>query len=344
MSPGIRDPRLNTVECVIEGHETDITATGPLRSSYITAILWCAFIFSFCTGPFIAEVILGVLKKRVKNESLCCWCKCVRVRRSQASTTELSNLNFSSDPPQSGASPDSEENGGQETHEIILCCQVCDNQQDPIVSSVVCLSHILVCIETVILVFVFCFSKSGNAPKEIYITLVPLILEGIVLTCLEKCRSCITCNPCNKAVIRFSVTLTVYHFCWLVIGIMINPVWGLTVCLIACIFVLALTFILYQIIEPKDFQCNGGCIKHIFICFGTVCGGCSFVVLAVLAGQSFYGRETADELVKTVLLYVISGFFSWLSWKKVESSEETRRKEVLYPGEDPGEGSSDPPP
>ena len=38
-------------------------------------------------------------------------------------------------------------------------------------------------------------------------------------------------------------------------------------------------------------------------------------MLAVLAGQSFYGRESADELVKTVLLYVISGFISWLSWK-----------------------------
>ena len=27
--PGVWDPRLNTVECVIEGHETDIMATGP---------------------------------------------------------------------------------------------------------------------------------------------------------------------------------------------------------------------------------------------------------------------------------------------------------------------------
>ena len=322
MSPGIRDPRLNTAECVIKGHETDIMATGPLRSSYITAILWCACLFSFWAGPFIAEVIIGVLKENAKEnvESLCCWCKCVRVRRTQASPveTELSALNSPTEPPQSGASPDSGENGRKETHERILCCQVCDNQQDPMISSVVCVSHILFCIEIVILVFVFRCSKSGNAPNDIYITLGPLILEGIVLTCLEKCRCC-KCNPCNariKAVIRSSVTLTVYHFCWLVIGIMINPVWGLTVCLMACIFVLALTFILYQIFKLEYCQCSGRCIKHIFICFGAFCGGCSFVVLAVLAGQSFYGRETADELVKTVLLYVISGFISWLSWKR----------------------------
>ena len=318
MSPGIRDPRLNTAECVIEGHETDIMATGPGRSSYITAILWCVFLFSFWAGPFIAEVIIGVLKGE-NNKSLYCWCKCVRVRRSQASTaqTELSTLNSPSDPPRSGASPYSGENGREEAQERILCCQVCDNQQDPIISSVVCLSHILFCIEIVILVFVFIFSILEKAPKDIYITLVPLILEGIVLTCLEKCCcKCNSCNACIKAVIRFSLTLTVYHFCWLVIGIMINPVWGLAVCLMACIFVLALTFILYQIFKLEDCQCSGRCIKHIFICFGTFCGGCSFVVLAVLAGQSFYGRETADELVKTVLLYVISGFISWLSWKQ----------------------------
>ncbi|CAH3136337.1 unnamed protein product [Porites lobata] len=267
VSPGIRDPRLNTVECVIEGHETDIMATGPRRSSYITAILWCAFLFSFWAGPFIAEVIIGVLKGE-NNESLYCWGKCVRVQRSQASTAETAlPLNSPSEPPQSGASPDSGENGIIRSH--------------------------------------------------IYITLGPLILEGIVLTCVEKCPCCEynSCNACIKAVIRFSVTLTVYHFCWLVIGIMINPVWGLAVCLMACIFVLALTFILYQIFKLEDWQCGGPCIKHIFICFGTFCGGCSFVVLAVLAGQSFYGRETADELVKTVLLYVISGFISWLSWK-----------------------------
>ncbi|XP_022801829.1 uncharacterized protein LOC111339438 [Stylophora pistillata] len=38
ISPGIRDPRLNTAECVVEGHKIDIEATG--RSVYIKIILW----------------------------------------------------------------------------------------------------------------------------------------------------------------------------------------------------------------------------------------------------------------------------------------------------------------
>ena len=76
MSPGIRDPRLNTAECVIEGHDPDITATG--RSPYIRAILWCSFMFAVPAGPYLAFVILDVLKKRSDRlqVSLFCWCKC----------------------------------------------------------------------------------------------------------------------------------------------------------------------------------------------------------------------------------------------------------------------------
>ena len=62
VSPGIRDPRLNTAECVIEGHDPDITATG--RSPYIRTILWCFFMFAVPAGPYLAFVILDVLKKR----------------------------------------------------------------------------------------------------------------------------------------------------------------------------------------------------------------------------------------------------------------------------------------
>ena len=34
----------------------------------------------------------------------------------------------------------------------------------------------------------------------------------------------------------------------------------------------------------------------------------------MLAGQSFYGKETADDVVKTVILYVV-GVISWMFWK-----------------------------
>ena len=94
---------------------------------------------------------------------------------------------------------------------------------------------------------------------------------------------------------------------------MINPVWGLTVLLIVCVSVVLLTFLLYQFFKNGDFQCSQGDIIQIMVSGVTFCGGCCFIAVAVLAGQSFYGRETADELLKTVLLYVISGVVSLLS-------------------------------
>ena len=284
VSPGIRDPRLNTAECVIEGHETDILATGP-RSSYIRAILWCAFIFSFWAGPFLAEIMLDVIEQRL-------LCPQSSTATSSAGTGQVSGNDIEMGPlvPQAPtpAGPG-------------------ENITEPLISSVVCVCCLLLCVETTILVFIFKFSVSGNAPIDVYIAIGILILEGVILTCLKK--------PSKKVfILTFCLIFTSYHFCWLVIGIMINPVWGLTVLLIVCASVVLLTFLLCQFFQKGDFQCSQGGIIQIMVLGVTFCGGCSFVASAVIAGQSFYGRETADELLKTVLLYVISGVASLLSW------------------------------
>ncbi|CAH3142881.1 unnamed protein product, partial [Pocillopora meandrina] len=95
-----------------------------------------------------------------------------------------------------------------------------------------------------------------------------------------------------------SVNLLLYHFSWLLIGIMITPTWGLTVFLIILVFVISSFFLLWHL-----FLCAS---SQAFI-FSGVCffGFCSAAVVPVLAGQSFYGRETADDIIKVVLLYII---------------------------------------
>ena len=266
VSPGVRDPRLNTAECVIEGHEPDITATG--RSPYIKAILWCSFLFAAPAGPYLAFVILDVLEKRSTS---------------------------------------------------LFCCQT---RQDPLISSIISVFFILFFIECGILVFAIVSLASGNAPSDIYVILGLLATEGAVLRCF-KSPGCCTCDSLANFVTGISTNLSVYHFCWLVIGIMINPTWGLAVLLIVCFFVIALTFALYRIFDVE--KC---CDFEYFIkCVVSFCGVCSLVVLAVLAGQSFYGRETADDIMKTVLLYVISGLISWISWKKPSFQRNGERRE-----------------
>jgi len=84
-----------------------------------------------------------------------------------------------------------------------------------------------------------------------------------------------------------------------------------------------LTFALYKIFDVEE--C---CDFNYFIkCVVSFCGVCLLVVSAVLAGQSFYGRETADDVMKTVLLYVISGLISWMSWKLLSLQRNTERSE-----------------
>ena len=68
VSPGLRDTTLNTAECVIEGHEPDIEATG--RSADIRIILWCAFVFASPAGIALTTEALKFLEKKRKR------CKC----------------------------------------------------------------------------------------------------------------------------------------------------------------------------------------------------------------------------------------------------------------------------
>ena len=237
--------------------------------------------FAVPAGPYLAFVILDVLKKRSDQVSLFCWCKC-------------------------------------------KCGQSCQTRQDPLTSSIISVFFILFFIVCGILVFVIVSLASGNAPFDIYIILGFLVTEGAVLSCC-KSLGCCTCDSLANFITGISTNLSVYHFCWLVIGIMINPTWGLAVLLIVCFFVFALTFAFYKIFDVGE--CSD--FKYFIKCVVSFCGVCSLVVLAVLAGQSFYGRETADDVMKTVLLYVISGLISWISWKQPSLQRNGERSDAI---------------
>lgn len=55
MIPAIRNPSLNTAECVIKGHDPNFEAKG--RSPYIRAVLWLSLIFVITSGPSLAKYV-----------------------------------------------------------------------------------------------------------------------------------------------------------------------------------------------------------------------------------------------------------------------------------------------
>ena len=137
------------------------------------------------------------------------------------------------------------------------------------------------------------------------------------------------CNYCG--------VFTSYFSCWMLIGIMLNPTWGLTVTLLICFTFAAFTYAVYEYLtvfsrekgdKPNNwhalYPCVLGMLAVIFL-----------IVIIVFAGQSYNGRETADETLKTTLLSALGAFVSWLSWKRLLNiSQDLKEKQTQCPTSD----------
>ena len=73
VSPAIPDPRLNTAECVIKGHDPKILDTG--RSGLIYSMLFSSFVSVMLLGPLLANFILRYLKKCAEETISLCFRK-----------------------------------------------------------------------------------------------------------------------------------------------------------------------------------------------------------------------------------------------------------------------------
>ncbi|XP_015776381.1 PREDICTED: uncharacterized protein LOC107354414 isoform X2 [Acropora digitifera] len=278
VSPKIQDPQLNTAECVIEGHKPDISATG--RSPFIRAILWFSFIFTVCFGPLLALAALLTL--------------------SNLDPVSNSSVTNSDEPHSQGLSSD-QTNSAAMGKALKWSAYL-----------------VFLPIEVALLISAFVFLVAGKAPWDFYLILVVIILEGLLSGVLLKKGSfhalnflprkedgC--CARLLQVVIFVCANLTAYHFCWLIVGIMINPLWGVIVLLFVCVSVAAFIFAVY-IYSSKDTK-----TKFLFsVCAAFVVSVWSLLVVVSLAGQSFYGREGADDVVKLVTLYVTAASFSWI--------------------------------
>ena len=201
--------------------------------------------------------------------------------------------------------------------------------------AVKCTSYILLAVEMVLLIAIIIYSELGNAPFDIYVILLLIPLYGLVmgLAVRKKYYQFLPENETLGKVGIFVWThLTLYYFCWLVIGIMINPLWGFTVLLVICVIIAATVFLVYQFISNYD---QSSCIRNLVVCGACLCSIFSLVAVMLLAGQSFFGRETANDAVKTTLLYITTAFVSWMLAKiKKEDKAAKPKKETQVTGEE----------
>ena len=269
MSPSIRDPRLNSAECVIEGHNPDIMATG--CSSRLIIILCFSCLFAVLSGPLLAFYVLHYRKKRPKTE--------------------------------------------KRTIDVLCVCLI------------IIFAALLIYKERTI-----CKADYENFPMYIHAIYPVVAGVGIVVSILTRCCCKVEC----KSIFYIAcANLTAFHFCWLLVGIMLNPTWGLAALLIVCLVIgvftyAVFTFLCSKIKTKRDTDgATGGSgnsedkhpVQSFLSCLSAFLAVCCLLIVVILAGQSYHGRETADEVLKDGVLYLISVLFSWLYWKNCIASK-----------------------
>ena len=280
----MRDPQLNSAECITEGHQPNISSVTE-HSWRIIVILVLSFLFSIVSGPLLAFI---TTKKRdeLRNEG---------DRKSKAKKNSIDFL-----------------------------CGF--------------LLVIFVAIYIAKVVIVYGYSSGEKlVPINIYAVFVAIqpiiVFVGIIVSCMtlyccgedqerqqqqEQKQELPMEDIVKKKSFFFIIcaNLATYHFCWLLVGIMLNPIWGLVVLLVLCLFIGVSTFAFYTYKSPVPQGENPPKKSLLFSsCFAGFLAICVLIVIVILAGQSYNGRQTADEALKEAVMYLISIFFSWLYWK-----------------------------
>ena len=155
-----------------------------------------------------------------------------------------------------------------------------------------------------------------------------------------------------------------YISCWLVIGIRINPSWGLTIALSIISSFAAFTYAVYLHLELTktyplfhflfynafwEFDAIGDSRQNDeddrvfislskflgfwqsfgvkFVCLRLCIAVGSFFVFVILAGPSIGGQTGSDELLKTSSLYFITTYITWATLRKRTSNDAPLRNE-----------------
>ena len=158
-------------------------------------------------------------------------------------------------------------------------------------------------------------SKRGNMLQDFFV-LLALIPEWIIVCCSTRlCWEDLDISSfLSKLLLIMCTSFVSYHLSWVAMGIMVNPAWGVSILLILSFFFITVFFVINATTQNDDNRLN-----TFFLCVSFLLGLCFIVVSSVLVGQSFYGRETADDVLKAALLSVI-GVVSWLYFKPSRAS------------------------
>lgn len=292
ISPGIRDPRLNNAECVIDGHDIDMEATG--RSLHIRIIMWVSFLFTFAAYEPFWQITIGYATLlKIRNspgyEAMVCLSIFVGI---------LGSVNW------------------MILSSFITYYIARDGLTFYVDTCILHLSILVLCLitplpYTVKYIWVNCRSSNPGPKYKTYMWYIKLFAP-------------------------LSAIYTCFYLCWVLIGIMLNPIWGLTVALAICFTFASFTYIVYNYVNLKHPLSNvnmQGYLRKKWVRSGLAVIFLTLVV--IFAGQSFNERETADKILQTVLLAAVVYVTSWLSVKRLSNNAPNSGERQPQPAPDP---------
>ena len=310
---------MNTAECVIEGHGIDIEATG--RSVYIKIITCCSSPFTLIVCNIFASFVLHC-----------------RIEGWSENTAERENTNTT----------------GQDKQKIRI-----KNTAKAIYYLILLLLILGLFQHVVFIAVLIVFYLRGEEGLFNIEILVPIwtavvvnLLRGPIshlYDFLEKhfpCLKILCAQPVSidrgeedypfQRMTNSSVALTfstTASFCsyWMLIGIMLNPTWGLTVTLIICFIFASFTYAVYECLSLICCEQDGVKPDNLH---ALLLGRCSFLAFLILipvllfASPWFNGRENADETLKTILMTSLATF-CWLTFKKLLDKKKKSEEKVI---------------
>ena len=181
------------------------------------------------------------------------------------------------------------------------------------------------------------FLGKSDAPlvlKRIMLSiLIVIFLKGLIVGCIcfkKKTPKLDKCKSRTLQIVIFTLAyLTSYHFCWIVIGIMVNALWSVTVLLFVGVITTALFFTLYSFFKfgNDNNNANDNRTRNFFICLTLFIPVVCLVCLVIVAGQTVFGRNTVDEVVKMVILTVSIGFMKRTLPATKDTSKKSNKEE-----------------
>lgn len=219
-----------------------------------------------------------------------------------------------------------------------------DKSSLAMIKAVKCVSVAMVCVELVLFGIIIWLSAIGNASWFIYVAPVTSLILGLIIgICFsedtlvkgneyalvsgdtpvsentldsENLRpekeNKFCCNHMSRLQIISTFIwafLTSYHISWLVVGIMVNAIWGITVLFFFCLIIFVSIFITYSCFKSRPS----------FVTFWFL--SLSFVAMVIFAGPPGFGSSPLDDVVKLLIVPIATGIIPLIFHVFVDEKE-----------------------